>query len=181
MFPLVVDDRDKPFGWGWNHDSPNFDLSDLSVPEALTFALVEQHLDKSFPPATLDALQLWFKSARQALREMDTGAQTNIWLCKVRTIAPMQALLVPQVDAQCQREVYDALMRDRQLKLSYKKRDVKTVLVYESVHPLAVIQRRPLIYLVCLFAGYDDVRMLAMHRMQAAEMQYLPSRKKTGF
>jgi predicted DNA-binding transcriptional regulator YafY len=139
VFPLVVDDRDKPFGWGWNKDSPNFDLPGLSVPEALTFALVEQHLAKSLPPATLDALQPYFKSAGQALRAIDTDAQTNTWLDKVRTIAPMQALLAPQVNSQCQRAVYDALMRDRQLKLSYKKRDAKTVLVYESVHPLAVI------------------------------------------
>lgn len=181
VFPLVVDDRDKPFGWGWHHDSPNFDLPGLSVPEALTFTLVEQHLANSLPPATLDALQPYFKSAGQALRAIETDAQSNAWLDKVRTIVPMQPLLAPQVDGQCQRVVYDALMRDRQLRLSYKKRDAKAAVVYESVHPLAVIQRGPLIYLVCLFADYDDVRTLAMHRVQSAEMLYLASRKKTGF
>jgi predicted DNA-binding transcriptional regulator YafY len=181
VFPLVVDDRDKPFGWGWQQDSPNFDLPGLSVPEALTFTLVEQHLANALPPATLDALQPYFKSAGQALRAIETDAQSNTWLDKVRTITPMQPLLAPQVDEQCQRAVYDALMRDRQLKLTYKKRDAGSYVVYESVHPLAVIQRGPLIYLVCLFAGYDDVRTLAMHRVQSAEMLYLASRKKAGF
>jgi predicted DNA-binding transcriptional regulator YafY len=77
--------------------------------------------------------------------------------------------------------VYDALMRDRQFKLSYKKRDAKGAVIYESVHPLAIIQRGPLIYLVCLFAVYDDVRTLAMHRVQSAEMLYLAGRKKADF
>ena len=77
--------------------------------------------------------------------------------------------------------VYDALMRDRQLRLGYKKRDAKVAVVYEAVHPLAVIQRGPLIYLVCLFADYDDVRTLALHRVQWAEMLYLPSKKLAGF
>ncbi len=181
VFPLVVDDRDKPFGWGWHQDSPNFDLPGLSVPEALTFTLVEQHLANALPPATLDALQPYFKSAGQALRAIETDAQSNTWLDKVRTISPMQPLLAPQVDEQCQRVVYDALMRDRQLRLTYKKRDAASSVVYESVHPLAVIQRGPLIYLVCLFADYDDVRTLAMHRVRAAEMLYLPCRKKDGF
>lgn len=181
VFPLMVDDRDKPFGWSWRHDSPNFDLPGLSVPEALTFTLVEQHLANALPPATLDALQPYFKSAGQALRAIETDAQSNTWLDKVRTIVPMQPLLAPRVDGQCQRIVYDALMRDRQLRLSYKKRDAKASAVYESVHPLAVIQRGPLIYLVCLFADYDDVRTLAMHRVQSAEMLYLPSKKSAGF
>jgi predicted DNA-binding transcriptional regulator YafY len=181
VFPLVVDDRDKPFGWSWHHDSPNFDLPGLSVPEALTFTLVEQHLANALPPATLDALQPYFKSAGQALRAIETDAQTNTWLDKVRTISPMQPLIAPQVDQQCQRVVYDALMRDRQLRLAYKKRDAATAVVYEAVHPLAVIQRGPLIYLVCLFADYDDVRTLAMHRVQSAEMLYLASRKQAGF
>ncbi len=181
VFPLVVDDRDKPFGWGWHQDSPNFDLPGLSVPEALTFTLVEQHLANALPPATLDALQPYFKSAGQALRAIETDAQTNTWLDKVRTITPMQPLIAPPVDQQCQRVVYDALMHDRQLKLGYKKRDAATAVLYESVHPLAVIQRGPLIYLVCLFAGYEDVRTLAMHRIESAEMLYLAGRKKDGF
>ena len=181
VFPLVVDDRDKPFGWGWHHDAPNFDLPGLSVPEALTLTLVEQHLANSLPPGTLDTLQPYFKSAGQALRAIETNAQSNAWLDKVRTIAPMQPLIAPQVDQHCQRVVYEALMRDRQLKLSYKRRNPKAAVIYESVHPLAVIQRGPLIYLVCLFAGYDDVRTLAMHRVQSAEMLYLPGKKKENF
>lgn len=181
VFPLTVDDRDKPFGWSWQHDSPNFDLPGLSVPEALTLALVQQHLANALPPATLDALQPYFMSAGQALGAIDEDAKSNSWLGKVRTIAPMQRLMPPVVNDGCQRTVYDALMRDQQLKLSYKKRDAAAAVQYASVHPLAIIQRGQIIYLVCMFSDYDDIRTLAMHRVVEAEMLYLPSRKKPGF
>lgn len=181
VFPLVVDDRDKPFGWSWQQDSPNFDLPGLSVPEALTLTLVQQHLANSLPPVTLDFLQPYFKSAGQALGAIEADAKSNAWLGKVRTIAPMQRLLPPVVDDACQRVIYEALLRDHQLKLSYKKRDITKIAQYDAVHPLGVIQRGQLIYLVCMFADYDDIRTLAMHRVVAAEMLYLPSRKQAGF
>lgn len=181
VFPLLVDEREKPFGWSWRHDSPNFDLPGLSVPEALTLALVEQHLANALPPVTLDALRPYFRSASQALGAIDKDAYSNAWLSKVRTIAPMQRLIAPVIDAACQRSIYDALMRDCQLKLAYRKRDASTPSVYESVHPLAIIQRGQIIYLICMFADYDDIRMLALHRVTEAEVLYLPSRKNTGF
>jgi len=36
VFPLVVDDRNKPFGWSWQKDAASFNLPGLSLPEALT-------------------------------------------------------------------------------------------------------------------------------------------------
>lgn len=181
VFPLVVDERSKPFGWSWLRDGASFDLPGLSVPEALALALVEQQLVNMLPPATLDTLQPHFRSAQHALEAIEPQAPAGAWLGKVRTIPPMQRLLAPVVDEACQRVVYDALARDRQLRLSYKKRDVAVPVEYEVVHPLAMVQRGQLIYLICMFSEYEDVRMLALHRVLAAEMSYLPSRKQPGF
>ena len=181
VFPLVVDERNKPFGWSWQQDSPSFDLPGLTVPEALTLTLVAQQLTNSLPPVTLDTLQPHFRSAQQALAAIEPQAHANAWLGKVRTISPMQRLLAPEIDQACQRVVYDALMRDRQLKLGYRKRDTLQTVQYGAVHPLAIIQRGQLIYLVCMFADYEDVRMLALHRVVSAEMLFLESRKKAGF
>ena len=96
-------------------------------------------------------LAVHFRSAQQALGAIEPHAQANAWLAKVRTIAPIQRLLAPVSDAACQRTVYDALMRDRQLRISYRKREHQQVVRYEAVHPLAVVQRGQLIYLVCMF------------------------------
>lgn len=181
VFPLVADERDRPYGWSWQHDSASFDLPGLSVPEALTLALVEQHLANSLPPATLDALRPYFMSATQALNSIDQAAQTNSWLSKVRNVAPMQRLIAPVIDPVCQRTIYDALMRDCQLRLVYRKRDVEKPYIYKAVHPLAVIQRGPIIYLICMFSDYEEIRMLPLHRVIEAEALYLPSRKRADF
>lgn len=181
VFPLVVDDRDKPFGWSWQRDASSFDLPGLSLPEALTLTLVEQHLRHHLPPSTIDALQPHFQSAARALSSSEGSALSKAWLNKVRSIAPQQPLLPPAMDAECQRTVYLALLRDRQLTLHYKKRDAAKPTVYDVVHPLAVVQRGGLIYLVCMFADYDDVRTIALHRLHQATMRYETSRQHPGF
>jgi predicted DNA-binding transcriptional regulator YafY len=181
LFPLVSDDREKPYGWSWQREAPSFDLPGLSIPDALTLTLVEQHLRNQLPPTALDALQPQFRSAARVLNAMGQSASSKAWLGKVRTIAPLQPLQVPALDEHCQRTVYLALMKDLQLKLSYKKRDAETATVYPIVHPLAIVQRGGIIYLVCTFADYDDVRTLALHRVKEAEPIYTAARRSRGF
>lgn len=181
VFPLVVDDRTKPFGWSWQRDAANFDLPGLSIPEALTMALVEQQLRHQLPPSALDALQPYFRSAANTLSATDGEATSKGWLHKVRTVAPSQPLQPPAMNEACQRTVYLGLMKDQQLKLHYRKRDETDDTVYEVVHPLGIVQKGGLIYLVCMFAGYDDVRTLVLHRIRDAQLLYEPARRKPGF
>jgi predicted DNA-binding transcriptional regulator YafY len=181
VFPIVVDSRDKPYGWSWLRDASSFDLPGLTVPEALTLTLVEQHLRHHLPPVTVDALRPHFQSAARTLSAVDDCAPSRAWLDKVRSVPPQQPLQPPRMDEECQRQVYLALMQDRQLKLHYHKRDAQQPTVYPAVHPLAVVQRGGLVYLVCMFAGYDDVRTIALHRVQQAEVLYEPARRKAGF
>ncbi len=181
VFPIVVDNRDKPYGWSWLRDASSFDLPGLTLPEALTLTLVEQHLRHHLPPNAVDALRPHFQSAARTLSAVDDAAPPRAWLDKVRSVLPQQPLLPPRMDDECQRIVYQALMQDRQLKLHYRKRDAGTPTVYASVHPLAVVQRGGLVYLVCMFGGYDDVRTIALHRVVQAEALYEAARRKPGF
>ncbi|MGJ7918839.1 helix-turn-helix transcriptional regulator [Massilia sp. LXY-6] len=181
VFPITCDRRDKPFGWSWLRDASSFDLPGLTVPEALTLTLVEQHLRHHLPPITVDALRPHFHSAARTLSTVDGSAPSRAWLDKVRSVPPQQPLLPPRMDEECQRIVYLALMQDRQLKLHYRKRDAEEPTVYASVHPLAVVQRGGLVYLVCMFGRYEDVRTIALHRVQQAEALYEPARKQPGF
>ena len=180
-FPLTVDERDKPFGWSWQRDAPNFDLPGLAVPEALMLSLAEQHLVNHLPPAILDALRPAFQSAERTLANAQGKGTARSWLDKVRSVLPTQPLLPPVVNPASQRAVYEALMHDQQLTLTYLKRGSTTPVVYEAVHPLGVVQRGQLIYLVCLFGDYNDQRLLAMHRITDAEALYQAARKPVDF
>jgi predicted DNA-binding transcriptional regulator YafY len=181
VFPIVADSRSKPFGWSWLRDASSFDLPGLTLPEALTLTLVEQHLQHHLPPNAVDALRPHFQSAARTMCAVDASAPSRAWLDKVRSVQPQQPLLPAPMDEECQRIVYLALMQDRQLKLHYRKRDAEAPTVYAAVHPLAVVQRGGMVYLVCMFADYDDVRTIALHRVQMAEVLYEAARKKAGF
>lgn len=181
VFQLTVDDRERPFGWSWQRDASSFDLPGLSVPEALTLTLVEQHLRNQLPPSALNALQPHFQSAARILSSADGTVMSKAWLKKVRTIAPLQPLLPPVIDDCCQRTVYLALLQDQRLRLHYKKRDAAATTMYDVVHPLGIVQKGRLIYLVCMLSDYDDVRTLALHRIQQAHLIDEPVRKKPGF
>ena len=44
LFPLTIDDRNKPYGWSWTKDGRIFDLPGMDPQTALTFRLVEKFL-----------------------------------------------------------------------------------------------------------------------------------------
>ena len=69
VFPITADERDKPFGWSWQRNASSFDLPGLTVPEALTLTMVEQHLRHHLPPITVDALRPHFSSAARTLAD----------------------------------------------------------------------------------------------------------------
>lgn len=181
VFPIVVDTREKPYGWSWLRDAASFDLPGMTLPEALTLTLVEQHLRHQLPPSAVDALQPHFAAASRTLSAVEETVPSRVWLDKVRSVPPHQPLLPPRMDEDCQRTVYLALMQDRQLKLHYRKRESAAPTVYAAVHPLAVVQRGGVIYLVCMFNDFEDVRTIALHRILQAEMLYAPARNKADF
>lgn len=63
--------------------------------------------------------------------------------------------------------VQDALLADRQLEVEYRKFDAEESSKL-TLHPLGLVQRGPAIYLVATAFDYQDVRLYALHRFQAA-------------
>lgn len=166
VFPLVSDEREKPYGWSWSKDAPAFSLPGLSPTEALTLAMVEQHLDALLPSSTLQQLQPYFKAAKEQLRNVPKSDRAKSWLNKVRTVPPTQPLLPPIIKPDVQLSVYEALLMDQQLEIKYLKRGQDTVEEY-CIHPVALIQRGHVTYLYCSLA-HNELRTLALHRIQSA-------------
>lgn len=180
MFPLVSDEREKPYGWSWSKDAPVFNLPGLNQTEALTLAMVEQHLNTLLPSSTLQQLQPYFSAAKQHLSNIPKSERARSWLNKVRTVPPSQPLLPPNIKPAVQQVVYEALLADRQLEIKYLKRGQDNAVEYR-IHPIAAIQRGHITYLYCRFADYEDLRTLALHRIQAATMLDEKANVPTGF
>lgn len=179
-FPLLSDQRDKPFGWSWSKDAKVFDVPGLSNSEALTFKLVEQHLKPLLPASTLNQLAPYFATAEQHLSALSGKSTLHSWLDKARVVQPSQTLLAPNVDADSQQAVYEALLQNHQIGIEYLKRGAKKPTRY-VVHPLGIVQRGQIIYLVCTMFDFSDIRILAMHRMKSAEMLEEPANRPDDF
>lgn len=167
-FPLAQDDRDKEYGWSWQKDAPAFDLPALSNTEALTMLMVEQHLKGLLPVTTLDVLKPYFLSAQKQLDLTSKSKKFKSWVSKVRTIQANQTLIPAEINPSVQAVVYEALLLEKQIKIEYKNRE-GTSKNYR-VHLLGLVQRGSIIYLNVRINDFENLRMLALHRIQSAEL-----------
>lgn len=179
IFPLVVDDRSKPFGWSWKKDAPVFDLPGLSDHEALTLILAEKHLAHLLPSSTLLQLRSHFRAAHDSLESSRKSGRIGKWINKVRAVPPSLPLIPPIILPAIYQAVSEALLAERQLKITYTTRDGNTV--DYRLHPLALIQRGPVLYLHCRLFDYEDTRSLVMHRIKKAVEIDAPAVSTDGY
>jgi predicted DNA-binding transcriptional regulator YafY len=106
--------------------------------------------------------------AHKKLDEVDKQARnhTKDWLSKVRVVPPTQPLLPPSIDQDIQAAIYQALLENRQINAVYLpfSSDAPKDFV---LHPLGLIMRGAISYLVACAWNYDDVRLYAIHRFHS--------------
>ena len=74
VFPLLSDDREKPFGWSWDKQSVPLDVPSLGNSEALAFKLIEQYLRGLLPNAVLAQIAPYFRMAEQRLSALPVAS-----------------------------------------------------------------------------------------------------------
>ncbi len=158
-------DGAKPQGWSWDKNDPPLSLPALDPQAALTFHMVKAHMESLLPASTLEYLQPWFKAAEGVLTNHGNGLAQ--WPQKVRVLPSGLPRLPPPVDAEVQIAVSQALLRERQLQVTYLANGA-TEPWTRTIHPLALVVRERMLYLVCVFEGYEDARQLVLHRMSKA-------------
>ena len=169
IYPLVYDDRNKPYGWSWLRDAPAMHLPGLTTQTSLMLMLVEQHLSGLLPSSTLTHLAPYFDAARRCLNTEIKPQYARSWLDKVRTVPSSQPLLPPAIDTTVQQVLTGALLHEKQVQVSYKRAGREVATTYR-VHPLALVQRGPVLYIHARINDYTDTRILAMHRIRSAKM-----------
>ena len=137
----------------------------LDPQAALALRLVELHLERMLPTATLRALQPHLKAARKALE----GKPVAKWLDKVRLISKSQPLLPPTVDGSVVGAIHEALLDGKVLEAAYKARDNESAKAYR-LHPLGLVYRDNVGSLVATDEDFDDPRVYLLHRFVEAKM-----------
>jgi len=180
VYPLLCDDRDKPFGWSWSADANVHEVPGIDSDTALAFYLAEKHLEPLLPRTTIKRLAPHFKRAEQVLDQADGGKGNPTWRNKVRVLHRGPGLKNPAIVPEVQSAVYDALLRNRRLDVNYLPRGADTSKQYE-LNPLGLVLKDGLFYLVCSMWDYPDIRLLTLHRMNIATVMDIPSLAPDGF
>lgn len=180
FFPLVVDSRSMPYGWSWEKGAAALDLPALSPTEAISFVMLREYLAPLIPASQLDQLAPYFGMAEQCLASQGSTSLLGSWINKVAIVPIAQPLCPPTISTDVLAVLQEALLRNQQLRVRYLKRGEKAEAEY-IVHPLGLVQRGGVLYMVGTLFDYEDVRLLVVHRMKTAELLDDKSRQLKGF
>lgn len=178
QFPLVSDTRSKPYGWSWTREARVFDIPGMDTETALTFNLAQMFLSHALPPAMQERLQPHFAQAAHVLKP----SPLRRWSEHVRIIPRGQPLKAPSIQSSVVQAVYEALLEKRRLQIQYRSRqDTNGSAKSAEINPLGLVFRDNVVYLICSFWDYPDQRVLALHRVDSAEVIDTPANQPPDF
>lgn len=166
-----------PFHWNFI-PGKKCDIGSIELVDALSLALAGDVLDQMLPAPFLGALAGKIEQARGKLRAL-RGHPLAKWSQKVRFVPPTLALQPPRVSQIVLETVQQALIGERQLEVRYAAFNEKPRQM--TLHPLSLVLRGTVPYLVATVHSYPDVRLFAIHRMQAATCTPLPAQAPEGY
>lgn len=179
MFPLTEEANGKALRWSWMAEAAPLDIPGMDPPTALAFQLAAAYLRPLLPPTTLAHLEPHIRRAQEVLAGT-RGTQFSLWPDKVCPIVRGPFLQQPAILTSVQEAVYQALLADRQLTVVYRSKAAATAKTYE-VHPLGLVFRDGVVYLVCTVKDYEDIRHLALHRIASAKVLDQPAHRPAQF
>ncbi len=165
-FALETDDN-KPAGWWWNKQAAQFQIPAIDLHSAVTLSLVDQQLRHLLPRSTLRHLAPQFDEAKKVLGSTASRGLPR-WPDNVRALPRSQPQEAPDVVPGVIDAVYEALLMAKMLKVTYEPREGQTK--EHEVHPLGLVFRDAVGYLICTYWDYSNIVTPTLHRMSAAEV-----------
>ncbi len=168
IFPLICNDKGQPYGWRWG-DNAACDIPGISIAEALSLAMTEEAVRPYLPPGLAQVMQPQFALAKKKLQLLGSEHPFNRWQDKIACVSPTMPLLPPDIDHNILNSIQEAVLQEMQVEVAYRR---LTADVAEPIrlHPLGLILRGNIMYLVATAYDYEDVRLYALHRMSGVTM-----------
>lgn len=175
QFDIERDERSLPYGYRWKDKGQGLMVPTLNRQESLLLMLAEQQLRPLLPPTVLKSMEGFFRQARANLAPHQNATLEKQWLQKVRVVSEMQPLLPPKLAKGVLDAVTGALYANHWLDVDYTNR--RDEHKQHRIMPLGLAQQGPRLYLVCRFEGYDNQRIMALHRIHSAIDTDLPFKR----
>jgi len=166
-FPLICDE-DEPPRWYWAPHAETVTLPGHDPVSALSWQLIEQHLQPLLPRSLTHEIQPHFDSARGFLEATDVGSFRR-WARRVRILPRSMQLHAPEISPDVLDAVYQGLLEQRRVEVDYtnRSREAPRRMV---LHPLALVVRDSVHYLLATVWDFTDIRQLVLHRMSSARL-----------
>ena len=176
LFPLVSEPDGPGLRWAWLQEGAVQEIPAMSPSTALTFQLARDHLAGLFPPSLMTVLAPYFGRSEAVLNESHLGH----WRNKVRLVDSGPDLGIPEVSASVRDAAYQALLEERQLEAGYYSRR-RGSHERRRIHPLGLVGRDGVYYLVAKLDDRPDPRQLALHRLDSPVVLDSPTQSPSGF
>jgi predicted DNA-binding transcriptional regulator YafY len=177
-FPLDFDES-KPQGWCWQEGASQLEIPSMDPHAALTFNLVEQYMQNMLPRSTLNQMAPWFNAAEGVANSQ--ASSVSKWRDKLRVIPHTLNKVPAPIDPVIQATVYNGLLNETQIQVTYRAISSGMQAKTYPVHPLGIVVMEQVVYLVCTVKDYQDARFLALHRIDKAGLLNLPVVRPSGF
>lgn len=161
----TINDR-PPFKW-YYATQRNINLGSIELIDAVSLALAGDILQQMLPQNMLQSISGKIEQARNKLKSIKGNPMAK-WSEKIRFVSPTLTFLQPKIRAKVMEEVQTALVNERQLKVSYASFNEKPKRMV--LHPLGLVLRGQVSYLVAKVDSYDDVRLFAVHRIESVKL-----------
>lgn len=177
VFGLQCNDASIPYGWRWG--SAPVELPGVTLAEALSLQIVEETLKPLLPGSVLRTVKPRFEQAKAKLAALAEQNPAAAWADKVMSVPPTLPMLPPVVDEELLDLVQTALLNNEQIEVVYLglSNEPKEL----RLHPLGLVVRGAVTYLVATAFDYTDVRLYALHRFQSAGRTYETVNRPKGF
>ena len=165
--------------WRWQSGA-KLDIQSLELTDALTLRLIETSLRPLLPASVLKALEPRLQNAAEKLDAVNPRNAVSGWANKVASVLPMVPFIPPKIDQSVLETVQECLLKDFVITCRYrgvaaeKPKELK-------LHPLGLVQRGPVTYLIATAFHYEEPRPFALHRMSAVANAYETVKRPKGF
>jgi predicted DNA-binding transcriptional regulator YafY len=177
QFGICCNEVTKPYGWHWlPGQKEKFGGVDLA--DSVSLTLAEGVLKQMLPPSMVKALQPKFEQAKAKLVAISTSPLAKLSE-KVRYVPTTLQFAAPKISSKILEAIQQALVEELQLEVRYspfseKPKDLR-------LHPLCLVQRGNVPYLLATTFDYEDVRLYAVHRFEAVAVLEDPIVVPQGF
>ncbi|MGX3022039.1 helix-turn-helix transcriptional regulator [Ursidibacter sp. B-7004-1] len=182
QFDIERDMRNKPYGYKWKVNAKGIDLPILSEQQSLVLILAEQHLKHLLPANIMQSMKPFFEHAHRQL-EQDSNQSKKLarqWLSDKIASTPTSMPLIPaKINTEVFNAVSIALYQNHWLKIEYRNQHNR--ISKSNVMPLAIAQQGATTYLIVRYEGYENNRLLALHRIQKAECSTMTFNRPKDF